>query len=242
MQWVDSNDYVWAEFAADKTGKSSTPTAEIEILRGQFAEICYRRCKVLSEEVEKGGGKEVEFIFGDRVDELEQDGDVVNVRFKRSGERRSFDLVVAADGLQSSTRKMVFGAEGEEERLKRLDMYAGFFSIPRVEIDTSWRKWFHTDRRRGIMLRPDKQNGRMTVFMYVINDEDGRLVEAATRDSGGIEKQKMLLEEYYQGAGWECERILREMRATDDFYYDMVGQVKMDRWSKGRVVLLGDAG
>jgi 2-polyprenyl-6-methoxyphenol hydroxylase-like FAD-dependent oxidoreductase len=32
------------------------------------------------------------------------------------------------------------------------------------------------------------------------------------------------------------------MYATDDFYYDLVAQVKMDKWSKGRVVLLGDAG
>lgn len=31
------------------------------------------------------------------------------------------------------------------------------------------------------------------------------------------------------------------MKATDDFYYDAVSQVKMDNWSKGRVVLLGGA-
>lgn len=32
------------------------------------------------------------------------------------------------------------------------------------------------------------------------------------------------------------------MKATNDFYYDTVPQVKMDSWSKGRIVLLGDAG
>ena len=32
------------------------------------------------------------------------------------------------------------------------------------------------------------------------------------------------------------------MHAADDFYYDMIAQVKLDRWSRGRVVLLGDAG
>jgi hypothetical protein len=37
------------------------------------------------------------------------------------------------------------------------------------------------------------------------------------------------------------EDYLRD-KATDDFYYDMLAQVKMDKWSKGRVVLLGDAG
>jgi 2-polyprenyl-6-methoxyphenol hydroxylase-like FAD-dependent oxidoreductase len=32
------------------------------------------------------------------------------------------------------------------------------------------------------------------------------------------------------------------MRTTDDFYSTSVAQVKVDTWSKGRVVLLGDAG
>ena len=32
------------------------------------------------------------------------------------------------------------------------------------------------------------------------------------------------------------------MRTTDDFYTTTVAQVKVDTWSKGRVVLLGDAG
>ena len=32
------------------------------------------------------------------------------------------------------------------------------------------------------------------------------------------------------------------MEEPDDIYYDMIAQLKMDTWSKGRVVLLGDAG
>src|SRR5262249_2926027 len=32
------------------------------------------------------------------------------------------------------------------------------------------------------------------------------------------------------------------MRSETDFYFDSVGQVHLDEWSRGRVVLLGDAG
>ena len=32
------------------------------------------------------------------------------------------------------------------------------------------------------------------------------------------------------------------MRDAPDFYFDLVAQVKMERWSRGRVSLLGDAG
>jgi 2-polyprenyl-6-methoxyphenol hydroxylase-like FAD-dependent oxidoreductase len=32
------------------------------------------------------------------------------------------------------------------------------------------------------------------------------------------------------------------MRRAPDFFFEQMGQVRLDRWSRGRVVLLGDAG
>ncbi|KAK8044241.1 oxidoreductase [Apiospora rasikravindrae] len=183
----------------------------------------------------------------DERDRLDQgDGDKVHVRFAKSGARRSFDLVVGADGLHSRTRKMVWGEEGEKDRVKRLGMYAGFFSIPREEkTDDQWRRWFHAPGRRGVMLRPDGTGKRTTVLMSVVKEDEGenrKLAELAAKGHAGVSAQKALLEGHFRDAEWECERILREMETTEDFYFDMVAQVKMDRWSKGRVVLLGDAG
>jgi 2-polyprenyl-6-methoxyphenol hydroxylase-like FAD-dependent oxidoreductase len=43
------------------------------------------------------------------------------------------------------------------------------------------------------------------------------------------------------GFGWLTPRILAHLDDTPDFYLDQVAQVKMDRWSSGRVALLGDA-
>ena len=241
VQFVDADNRVWAAFSADKSGQTQTPTSDIEILRGRLAEICWTRSKSISEDVKREGGKGIKYLFGDYLETIEQDGEKVHVRFAKSKEKRSYDLLVGADGLQSQTRRMVWGKEGETERLKRLGMYGGFFSMPKCPTDGLWRRWFHAPGRRGIMLRPDEQGGKTTVFMQVIN-EDNRLVVAATEGRGGVEGQKALLEEYFRDVGWESERVIREMKATDDFYYDMVGQVKMDEWSKGRVVLLGDAG
>ncbi|KAI8629319.1 oxidoreductase [Xylariaceae sp. FL1651] len=254
VRFVDAEDRVQFELRADKTGKTSTPTSDIEILRGRLAELLFARCKNVSEEMSQQDGTaaapaKVEHIFGDRLESLDQDEDEVRVRLAKNGER-TFDLVVAADGLQSQTRKMVFGEEDEGERIRRLGMYAGFFSMPKGPTDTLWRRWFHAPGRRGIMQRPaergpDGQTDRSTILIYVVNDKDQRLRDVAGRK--GVEAQKALLKEYYADAGqvlhsWECDRIVREMEAADDFYYDMVAQVKMDKWSKGRVVLLGDAG
>ena len=92
-----------------------------------------------------------------------------------------------------------------------------------------------------IPRRPDGTGERTTVFMAVVSD-DARLDAAATSGRGGVQVQKELMREHFEDVGWESKRVIREMMATDDFYYDAVAQVKMETWSKGRVVLVGDAG
>lgn len=242
VEIVDEHNQIWAKFAADKTGKTRTPTADLEILRGTLAEICYKKSKSISESVQKEGGKGIEYMFGDYLDEIDQDGDQVRVRFAKSGETRSFDLLAGADGLQSRTRRMVWGAAGDKDRMKRLGMYAGFFSIPVADTESSWRKWFRTAGRRSIMLRPSSVAGKTTVILAVVNEQDERLPKAAEGGHQNVQAQKTLLQEYFRDAGWESARVLDGMMTTKDFYYDTVSQIKMDRWSKGRVVLLGDAG
>jgi 2-polyprenyl-6-methoxyphenol hydroxylase-like FAD-dependent oxidoreductase len=40
---------------------------------------------------------------------------------------------------------------------------------------------------------------------------------------------------------WECPRILDALDRTNDLYFDRVSQIRMPKWSQGRVVLVGDA-
>ena len=53
--------------------------------------------------------------------------------------------------------------------------------------------------------------------------------------------QKDLLAEIFRDAGGESTRMIDGMYKAADFYYCPVAQVRMDKWSKGRVVLLADA-
>ena len=71
--------------------------SEIEILRGDFSQVLYDDTR-----------DDVEYVFGDRIAELNQDADGVDVTFA-SGDRRRFELVIGADGLHSALRAMVFG-------------------------------------------------------------------------------------------------------------------------------------
>lgn len=43
------------------------------------------------------------------------------------------------------------------------------------------------------------------------------------------------------GYGWLTPQLLAHLDDTPDFYLDQVAQVVMDRWSSGRVGLIGDA-
>lgn len=139
---------------------------------------------------------------------------------------------------------MVWGKDGEQDRVEKLagGVYGAFFSIPAGKNDTLWRRWFHAAGRRSIMIRPDQQREKVTVFMSVISDNDERLPAMAAKRREDVPAQKQLMKEYFRDAGWECDRVVGEMMVTKDFYYDMIAQVKMDKWSKGRVVLLGDSG
>jgi 2-polyprenyl-6-methoxyphenol hydroxylase-like FAD-dependent oxidoreductase len=42
--------------------------------------------------------------------------------------------------------------------------------------------------------------------------------------------------------GWEVPGLLKAMPQAPDFYFDSVSQVRMNRWARGRVTLVGDAG
>src|SRR5581483_12032815 len=56
----------------------------------------------------------IETIFGDEIVALEQDADGVRVALEHAGERR-FDLVIGADGLHSSVRRLAFGPQSRFE-------------------------------------------------------------------------------------------------------------------------------
>jgi 2-polyprenyl-6-methoxyphenol hydroxylase-like FAD-dependent oxidoreductase len=60
-------------------------------------------------------------------------------------------------------------------------------------------------------------------------------------DHRDVDAQKHLLRERMADFGWLTPRILAHLDDTPDFYLDQVAQVVMDRWSNGRVGLLGDA-
>jgi 2-polyprenyl-6-methoxyphenol hydroxylase-like FAD-dependent oxidoreductase len=89
---------------------------------------------------------------------------------------------------------------------------------------------------------PGKQVARFamrddrTMFLFVFADNQGRLVDPQDTDA-----HKNALRAEFDQAGWECPQILAAMERCDELYFDRVSQIRMDKWSQGRVGLIGDA-
>ncbi|MDT7801430.1 MAG: hypothetical protein QOI78_4863 [Actinomycetota bacterium] len=217
---VDADGTVLETFSAEDDGGDGY-ISEIEILRGDLSQVLY-------DDTRDG----VEYVFGDRIAELTQDADGVDVTFA-GGDRRRFELVIGADGLHSSLRGMVFGPR--ERFVRHLGLVLAFYSVPN-EFGLDRRLIDHQDKESGrsASLRPIRDATRaMAMFSFPAADFDV--------DYRDVEAQKLLLRERVAGLGWLTPRILAHLDDTPDFYLDQVAQVVLDRWSSGRVGLLGDA-
>jgi 2-polyprenyl-6-methoxyphenol hydroxylase-like FAD-dependent oxidoreductase len=65
--------------------------------------------------------------------------------------------------------------------------------------------------------------------------------ETVSDDRIGTQKQKEHLTKAFAGVGWRVPSLLDAMRDASDFYFGPICQVIVDRWWRGRVVVLGDA-
>jgi 2-polyprenyl-6-methoxyphenol hydroxylase-like FAD-dependent oxidoreductase len=87
--------------------------------------------------------------------------------------------------------------------------------------------------------KPGRLVGRFTLhndrclFLFVFTF-DGDL-------PANLAAQKALVRSIYGDDGWETAEILRRMDGSSELYLDRVSQILTPAWSKGRVVLIGDA-
>jgi len=89
----------------------------------------------------------------------------------------------------------------------------------------------------GRMLGRFALHDDRTLFLFVFATDDID-PQSAMLD---LTAQKAMLRERFGGGRWECPRILGELDRTQELYFDRVSQIRMDRWSQGRIALVGDA-
>ncbi|MCX2929725.1 FAD-binding domain [Mycobacterium sp. CVI_P3] len=172
---------------------------------------------------------DVETIFDDSITAINQHPDCVSVSFARA-DTRQFDLVIGADGLHSNVRRLAFGPAADTERYLGCLVAAAVVEGYRPRDELVYVTYSAPARSVGrFSLRDDR-----TLFLFVFRSADGR-------DPGDLEARKALLWSEFGDAGWECKQILAALDDADELYFDVVSQVRMDRWSQDRVALVGDA-
>ncbi|MFH8241249.1 FAD-dependent monooxygenase [Streptomyces sp. NPDC018321] len=193
---------------------------DVEVRRGDLARALYGAVR-----------DEVEFVFDDSVEVLTEHEHGVDVTF-RSGVRRSFDLVLGADGLHSRTRELVYGPE------QRFHHYLGYcftvFTMPNTfGLSHEVLMWNAPGRAAALYAVEDADE--VHAFLNFAGPEPGHDVLRDPR------AQRDLVATTFADAGWEIPGMVAAMRRARDPFFDTVSQVRMPRWSSGRTALVGDA-
>lgn len=216
VQFVDENNTVKAALGQKQEGSF---TAELEILRGDLAQILYNHTI-----------ENVAYIFDNQITALHENANDVTVTFENKM-TRNFDLVICAEGIRSNSRKLIIG---DENVIHPCNLYMAYFTIPKAASDTKWARWYNAPKERAILLRPDNVGTTRASMSFICKPNGSEKLPIA--------EQKKVLQEKFADVAWEAPRLLTALQSDEiEIYFDGISQVKASKWHNGRCAITGDA-
>ncbi|MCJ1477809.1 hypothetical protein MMC13_006482 [Lambiella insularis] len=216
-------------------GGTVSLTGALEIMRGDLTEILYKAADKFAN---------VTFQFETTIQSLRQTQDKVIVDLENKNTKTTrveeFDMVVGADGVKSRTRQLAMGSPEKLNCFKSVGAFVAYFSIPKEDQDWPYARLCHFPNRRILWTRPIRKESKMT-SVYLIHCCDDVPTLRQANAAGDRLRQKEGFAELYSGLGWETPRVIEQMMRAENFYSDELVQVKLQKWSEHRVVLIGDA-
>ncbi len=165
--------------------------------------------------------------FGRNITALADEGERVSVSFS-DGVQESFDLVVGADGTRSRVRALVFGPH---------DAFARSLGY----LGAAWRMAdsHHMDPPyEGYM-----EVGRQAILYQSMPGEVSTLLCWRSDEVGPVspEARHAIVSAAFAGTNPVLKRLIDGPVEWDAAWLDSLCQIEMPQWSRGRVVLTGDA-
>lgn len=170
----------------------------------------------------------IEVRFGRWVKRIEQGMDVVEVTFN-DGATETFDLLIGADGVHSTTRALVFGPEEQFSRSLGYTI-ACYPTSDRYGIGKTFQMYNEPGRMAAAYCTPQADD-LLLFFMY----------QSPKPEHVPREQRLSHLRKVFGGMGWLTERFLSDVNPAENIFMDAVIQIQMPTWHQGRVALVGDA-
>ncbi|QVQ50275.1 FAD-dependent monooxygenase [Spiractinospora alimapuensis] len=217
---VDGSGHQRALIPAEFTG------GDLEIHRGDLTQALYEASR-----------DHAHYLFSDSIATMDEDDAGVDVTFD-SGSSGRYDIVVGTDGIHSNVRRLAFGPE--ERFVRFLDHYYALVD----PAPGSRPARTPGERTLGLMYN---EPGRMAsldgakapaFFVFASPPLDPERPGWAPTDPA-VQRRELI--RAYEGMGWTVGEYLRELPDSADVYLDSISRVEMDSYTRGRVVLLGDA-
>jgi 2-polyprenyl-6-methoxyphenol hydroxylase-like FAD-dependent oxidoreductase len=194
---------------------------QFNFMRGDLERLLYSKIE-----------NRIKVRFATSVNSLEQDGAQVRVKLT-DGTTDSFDLLVGADGVHSRVRELAFGAEDSFSRF--MGYYtAAFVMEDAKKIRESLGDAFYTLTVPGRQVAVYPIGGGRLATFFIHKAE--RLLEDFSPEAVREELRKT-----YGEMGWIVPKLLEGCPSGPGLYFDKVTQIEVPTWSRGAVVLVGDA-
>ncbi|POW13338.1 hypothetical protein PSTT_03764 [Puccinia striiformis] len=183
----------------------------VELQRGDLVKSLYEKVK-----------DKAQFIFGDTIANIEETDEAVRITLGDHPEVLEFDVLLVAEGLRSHTRAKLFN-EPVDAPIVSLGLLAASFSYKSTD---QWASWYNIPDHRALLLRPDRygQTRALALCPQKLPQSNRKISSFNAFNTPGGKVMTM-----------------RALSEAEDFYVLEMVQVKCERWSEGRSVLLGDS-
>lgn len=188
----------------------------VQIMRDELETVLYEEAKELCE-----------FRFDNSLDNVFQEKEKVHIELK-DGTTDTCDVLIGADGLHSVTRTIVF--DNAEVEKSYFGIFSSAYRLNNV-LELNDRFENHMEQSRYMCVYTTGEGDLACVFIW----------KSDAKKAPAEDARLSMIREAYRGCPETVQKVIDNHPQNESIYIDPLIQVKMEKWYKGNVVLLGDA-